>query len=281
MKIKVTDAIDVGEIVWKWAEIHPEAKKYFRLTYEYVPDLQALRLTMERAYPDETKYGIVRLLPEDILGNMVCPSDYINAALEEMYKKLTESEETERTKLRDYIRAWLIINADHHDGSIKVKAEICGNGYAVDLIKERDGKGISASGYIARNKEDKWELLASELYKKLKEKEKKEMGYFAGTVNARCTSKEDNDGRLKMAKAAVVAWYNEHNAPSTIGMEDVYIVWFSKVLQNWKALAGTHHGDGMYYEITFDGDKDCAYVDAYKKWQNVQMTGSKLRNGIC
>lgn len=91
--------------------------------------------------------------------------------------------------------------------------------------------------------------------------------------------KADNDVRLKMAKAAAVAWYNEHNAPDTIGMEDVYIVWFCKVLQNWKALAGTHHGDGMYYEITFDGDKDCAYVDAYKKWQNVHMDGSKLREG--
>ena len=281
MKIRVTDAIDVGEIVWNWAEIHPEAKKYFRITHEYVPDLQALRLTMERAYTDETKYGIVRLLPEDILCNMVCPCDYINATLEEMYKKLTESEETERTKLRDYIRAWLIINAVDHDGGIKAKVEICGNGYAVDLIKDYDDKSISAISYIARNNEDKWELLASELYKKFKEKERKEMEYFAGTVNARCTFKEDNDARLKMAKKAVVKWYNEHNAPASITMEDVYIVWFCKVLQNWKALAGTHHGDGMYYEVTYDGDKDCAYVDAYKKWQNVQMDGRELKNGVC
>ena len=39
--------------------------------------------------------------------------------------------------------------------------------------------------------------------------------------------------------------------------------------------------NGMYYEITFDGDKDCAYVDAYKKWQNVKMDGCKLRGAIC
>ena len=104
-------------------------------------------------------------------------------------------------------------------------------------------------------------------------KEKKEMGM-------NCV-KADNDVRRKMAKAAVVAWYNEHNAPDTIGMEDVYIVWFCKVLQNWKALAGTHHGDGMYYEITFDGNNDLVYFDAYKKWQNVQMEGGKLRGAIC
>lgn len=115
--------------------------------------------------------------------------------------------------------------------------------------------------------------IISEMYKELQENACKEM-------ENNCV-KADNDVRLKMAKAAVVAWYNEHNAPDTIGMEDVYIVWFSKVLQNWKALAGTHHGDGMYYEITFDGDKDCAYVDAYKKWQNVKMDGNKLREGFC
>lgn len=111
-------------------------------------------------------------------------------------------------------------------------------------------------------------------------KEKKEMGYFSETVNARCTFKEDNDVRLKMAKAAVVKWYNEHNQSRPIGIEDVYIVWFCKVLQNWKALAGTHHDDGMYYEITFDGNNDLVYFDAYKKWQNVQMESGKLRGAI-
>ena len=272
MKISVTDAIDVGEIVWNWAEIHPDVKKDFRITHEYIPKMQAFRLTMERAYADETKYGMVRILPEDILVNMVYPGDYINAALEDMYKKLTESEETERQKLRDSIRAWLIINADH-DGNIKVRVEICGNGYAVDLIKERDDKTISARGRITRNHEEAWGTFASDLYKKFKEKERKEM-------EIEFARREDNDVRLKMAKAAVVAWYNTHNAPTTIGLEDVYIVWFCKVLQNWKALAGTHHGDGMYYEITFDGDKDCAYVDAYKKWQNVQMTEDLLRGMI-
>lgn len=92
--------------------------------------------------------------------------------------------------------------------------------------------------------------------------------------------KVDNDQMLKMAKAAVVCWYNTHNGPETIELEDVYIVWFCKTLQNWKALAGTHHGDGMYYEITFNGDKDCAYVDAYKKWDNTTMSSDLLRELI-
>ena len=50
--------------------------------------------------------------------------------------------------------------------------------------------------------------------------------------------------------------------------EDVYIVWFSKTLKNWKALVSTNISDGMYYEITYNGDRRETYLDAYKKWEN-------------
>ena len=40
-----------------------------------------------------------------------------------------------------------------------------------------------------------------------------------------------------------------------ISEDDVYIVWQVKVLQNNKALASTTLKDGMYYELTYDGDK--------------------------
>lgn len=50
--------------------------------------------------------------------------------------------------------------------------------------------------------------------------------------------------------------------------DDVFIVWMCKTLQNSKAMASTTLFDGMYYELTFNGDKQELYVDAYKKWQN-------------
>ena len=53
--------------------------------------------------------------------------------------------------------------------------------------------------------------------------------------------------------------------------DSVYIVWFSKVLQNWKALVSTTLLDGMYYEVTYNGDKEEYYLDAYKKWENVRI----------
>ena len=53
--------------------------------------------------------------------------------------------------------------------------------------------------------------------------------------------------------------------------EDVFIVWFCKTLQNWKALVSTTVSDGMYYEVTYNGDKKETYLDAYKKWENVRI----------
>lgn len=51
--------------------------------------------------------------------------------------------------------------------------------------------------------------------------------------------------------------------------DDVFIVWFCKTLQNCKALLSTTVSDGMYYEITYNGDKKEFYLDAYKKLENV------------
>lgn len=41
-----------------------------------------------------------------------------------------------------------------------------------------------------------------------------------------------------------------------------------KTLQNSKALASTNVPDGMYYELTYNGDKRELYVDAYSRQAN-------------
>ena len=49
---------------------------------------------------------------------------------------------------------------------------------------------------------------------------------------------------------------------------ETYIVWSCKTLQNSKALLSTTMSDGMYYEVTYNGDKNEIYFDAYKKEEN-------------
>lgn len=56
--------------------------------------------------------------------------------------------------------------------------------------------------------------------------------------------------------------------PVEIGIEDVTVVWFCKTLQNWKALVVTHTPDRYFYEVTYNGDKKEAYIDAYEKFDN-------------
>lgn len=50
--------------------------------------------------------------------------------------------------------------------------------------------------------------------------------------------------------------------------DDFYIVWFAKVLGNWKALVSTDVVDGQYWEVTYNGEKKEAYVDHYTKFSN-------------
>ena len=49
---------------------------------------------------------------------------------------------------------------------------------------------------------------------------------------------------------------------------DIFIVWKAKVLQNWKYLISSTLVNGLYYELTYNGDKNEWYLDAYMKIEN-------------
>lgn len=79
---------------------------------------------------------------------------------------------------------------------------------------------------------------------------------------------------LDLCKKTVADYFNsrvDKTDKFEIDTEDVYIVWFCKTLQNFKALLSTTVSDGMYYEITYNGDKNELYLDAYKKWENQRI----------
>ena len=67
----------------------------------------------------------------------------------------------------------------------------------------------------------------------------------------------------------VLSYVAEHQDSGWPQIEfETYIVWKCKALQNWKYLLSTSLFDGMYYELTYNGDKKEWYLDAYKKFEN-------------
>lgn len=81
----------------------------------------------------------------------------------------------------------------------------------------------------------------------------------------------DVNAMTNKAKRLVVDYFNgrcDRTDNFKLTEDQVFIVWFCKTLQNWKALVSTTVSDGMYYEITYNGDRKETYLDAYKKWEN-------------
>lgn len=79
----------------------------------------------------------------------------------------------------------------------------------------------------------------------------------------------DNDKFVELCKEKVADYTNTTmnlssvNPPVHISTSDVYVVWLNRTLQNNKALLSTTVSDGMYYEVTYNGDKNELYFDAY------------------
>lgn len=92
----------------------------------------------------------------------------------------------------------------------------------------------------------------------------------------------DNDQFLTKAKTAAARVLNGGNnliltGPDYEGAvkpDDLAIVWFAKVLRNWKALVTTTKPDGIYFEVTYNGTTGETYVDWYEKSTNMVLLDS-------
>ena len=72
----------------------------------------------------------------------------------------------------------------------------------------------------------------------------------------------------KFCKEQIQKYYKEHRNED-MPVEDIFVVWFSKTLQNTKGLfSTTHSGDHTYVEMTYNGDKQELYMDVYDKLLN-------------
>lgn len=79
------------------------------------------------------------------------------------------------------------------------------------------------------------------------------------------------------ATKIVTEYITEHlDKSDTTPDFEVFTVWKCKALQNWKYLLSSSLPDGMYYELTYNGDKHEWYLDAYKKFENRRISEEAL-----
>lgn len=77
-----------------------------------------------------------------------------------------------------------------------------------------------------------------------------------------------NEFQTKAINAARTVLLNElHCSADRLEPSDMYVVWFCKTLQNWKALVSGVYIK-KYVEVTYNGDKGEIYVDVYNKIYN-------------
>lgn len=71
------------------------------------------------------------------------------------------------------------------------------------------------------------------------------------------------------AKNLVRSYACEHlDKTDDIPEFDVFVVWYAYELGHSKALLSTTLLDGMYYEVTYNSNKNEIYFDSYKKFEN-------------
>lgn len=82
------------------------------------------------------------------------------------------------------------------------------------------------------------------------------------------------------ARSLVFDYARQHLDPSdalrntaydSFTIDHVYVVQFTYILGNWKALVSTELPDGMYYEVTYDKRRGIAYLDPYKRFDHKEI----------
>ena len=81
-----------------------------------------------------------------------------------------------------------------------------------------------------------------------------------------------------LMRAVVKAWNSEPRGEMSIPImeEELFVVWSSKVLQNWKGLVGSTRPGSPYFEVTHNGNNGVTYVDVYKKIDHRELFEGKV-----
>jgi hypothetical protein len=75
--------------------------------------------------------------------------------------------------------------------------------------------------------------------------------------------------RIDIAKNAVKNYYREIDID--LFLDDIFIVWSCKTLQNYKTILATNYKDKLLFEFTWNGNENEGYLDIYDKIENIKI----------
>ena len=80
--------------------------------------------------------------------------------------------------------------------------------------------------------------------------------------------------RLEVFKTAVLDYYHKNvEKGKKVTLDNVFVVWSCKTLQNYKAIIAVAFADERLFELTYNGDKCETYIDVYVKKDKVTILG--------
>lgn len=87
-------------------------------------------------------------------------------------------------------------------------------------------------------------------------------------VSRKPVRQNDPDKHILQARAVVVQNYNDHRDPKRspmLNMDLVVVTNFNMVSQDWKATVSSPVVRGLFWEVTFDSNKNEIEIDIFKK----------------
>ena len=122
--------------------------------------------------------------------------------------------------------------------------------------------------YIKKKDKDFMQQLKKSLKEKKSSTDLIGWGFFSKTGGTLMDSQKFID--LCKSVLLILLTVNWITQIKKISESDIYVVWLAKTLQNNKALLSTNLFDGMYYEVTFNGDK-MNYISMLIKVEKYQV----------
>lgn len=214
---------------------------------------------------------------------------YINKYIEEyfskpiLWKKFIEFKQ-QKNKLT------YIFNVGMQSGNCTIRAEIWVS-YVIFIKDDRNVDNLPRSYILSDGRKNieyemlnltEFKLFQNYLNKYFNYPENQDYSNIYEYEPKNNKSKKEGSGMnyekfLTNCKTIIKKYYEEH-FNKVISTNEIYVVWLTKVLQNNKALLCTTVKDNMYYEITYNGDKNEIYFDAYNKDYNNSFNVDEDKN---